>query len=80
MSLNKNVVEDFKWWLGAIPNAKNNINTPQADFEINNDASETGWGATDGSNSTWGFWSKNDKKYHINYLELWPYIKHAVMI
>ena len=80
LSLNKHAIKDLKWWLGAIPNAKNNINTPQADFEINNDASETGWGATDGSNSTWGFWSKNDKKYHINYLELWPYIKHAVMI
>ena len=64
--------------LGAIPNAKN-INTPQADFEINIDASETGWGATDVSNPTWGFWSENNKKCHINYLELLS-IKHAVLI
>ena len=61
------------------PNAKYNINTPQADFEINTDASENGWGATDGSNPTCGFWSENDKKYPINYLELLA-IKHAVMI
>ena len=27
---------------------KKNISTPQVDFEINTDASETGWGATDG--------------------------------
>ena len=48
-------IEDLKWSLGAIPNAKSNINTPQVDFEINTDASETGWGATDGSNPTWEF-------------------------
>ena len=52
----------------AIPNAKNNINTHQTDFEINTDPSETGWGDTDGSNPTWGFWSENDKKYHINWV------------
>ena len=66
IKLNKHAIKDLKWWLGAIPNAKNNINTPQADFEINTDASETGWGATDGSNPTSGFWSENDKKYHIS--------------
>ena len=36
-------------------NAKNNINTSQADFDINTDTSETGWGVTDGSKPTWGF-------------------------
>ena len=50
LSLNKHAIEDLKWWLGAIPIAKNNINTPQADLEINTDPSETGWGATDGFN------------------------------
>ena len=50
-----------------------------SDFEINTGASETGWGAMDGSNPTWGFWSENDKNYHINYLKLLA-IKHAVMI
>ena len=79
LSLDKHAIEGFKWWLGGVPNAKNNINTPQADFEINTDASETGWGATDGCNPTCGFLSENDKKYHINYLELLA-IKHAVMI
>ena len=27
VSLNKDALEDLKWWLGAIPNARNNINT-----------------------------------------------------
>ena len=46
LSLNKHaiVIEDLKLWLEAIPNAKNNINTSEADFEINTDASETGDG------------------------------------
>ena len=74
-----NATEDLKWWLGAIPNDINNINTPQAGFEINTDASKTGWGARDGSNPTWGFWSENDEKYHINSLDLLA-LKHAVTI
>ena len=79
LSLNKHAIEDLKWWLGAIPNAKVNINTLQADFGIITDANETRWGATDGSNPTWGFWSEIDKKYHISYPELLV-IKHAVMV
>ena len=39
---------ELKWWLHVIPNAINNINIPQVDFEISTDASESGWGATDG--------------------------------
>ena len=51
-SLNKRVIEDLKWWLKAIPNAINNINTPKVDFEINTNVNETGRGATDGFNPT----------------------------
>ena len=51
-SLNKRVIEDLKWWLKAIPNAINNINTPKIDFEINTNVNETGRGATDGFNPT----------------------------
>ena len=79
LSLNKHAIKGLKWWLGAISNAKININTLQADFGINTDANQTRWGATDGSNPTWEFWSEIDKKYHINYLELLA-IKHAVMV
>ena len=79
LSLNKHAIEALKCWLGAIPNVKNNINTPQVDFEINTDTSETGWCVTDGSNPTWGVWSEKDKNCHINYPELLA-IKHAVMI
>ena len=73
-------IEDLKWELGPIPNAKNNITlTSQVDFEISTDASKTGWGATNGSNPTCGFWSRIDKNCLIKYLELLA-IKHAVTI
>ena len=32
--------EELKWWLHAIPNAINNKNVPQVDFEISTDVSE----------------------------------------
>lgn len=49
-SVNKHAIDDLEWWVGAIPNAENNINTPKIHFEINIDASETRWAAADGSN------------------------------
>ena len=33
--------KELKWWLHAIPNAINNINIPQVDFEISTDASDS---------------------------------------
>ena len=42
--------DELKWWLHVIPNAINSINIPQLHFEISTDASESGWGATDGVN------------------------------
>ena len=78
LSLNKYVIVDLKWWLWAIPNAKDEINTSQVSFEINTVASKTGWEAANGSNSTWGYWSENKKIYYINYLEV-AALKHGVI-
>lgn len=77
-SVNKHAIDDLEWWVGAIPNAENNINTPKIHFEINIDASETRWAGADGSNPIYGFWSEDYKTYHISYLELLV-IKHAIM-
>ena len=62
----------------AIPNAINNINIPQVNFEVSTDASESGWGATDGVNPTRGVWTSPDKASQINFLELLA-IKHALV-
>ena len=50
--LYQHIVTDLKWWLDAIPKAVSDIHTPEDDFIINADSSESGWGATDGVNST----------------------------
>ena len=39
-------------WLKEIPKACRNINLPKVDFVIYTDASQNGWGATDGNNPT----------------------------
>ena len=70
-------IDELKWWLHAIPNAINNINIPQVDFEVSTDTSESRRGATDGVNPTGGIWSTPDKANHINFLELLA-IKHAL--
>ena len=40
------------WWLKEISKACTNIHLPKVDFAIHTDASQTGWGATDGDNPT----------------------------
>ena len=69
IALNQHIITELQWWLDAIPKAVSDIHTPK-DFIINADASESGWGATDGVNPTGGIWSEHYKAYHINYLEL----------
>ena len=39
---------ELQWWLGHIPLANRSITLPEVDFIITSDASEEGWGATDG--------------------------------
>ena len=44
--------------------------TPDIDYVIYTDASESGWGAHDDINSIGGRWSDNEIHYHINF---WNY-------
>ena len=62
-------IAELNWWLTKIPHVRRNIHPPDIDFTIHTDASEIGWGATDGNNPTSGKWIK-EKGNHINYLEL----------
>ena len=70
IALNQHIITELQWWLDAIPKAVSDSHTPQVDFKINADASECGWGATDGVNPTGGICSEHYKAYDINYLEL----------
>ena len=47
IALNQHIVTELQWRLDAIPKAVSDIHTPEVDFIINADVSESGWGATD---------------------------------
>ena len=69
-SLNEFVRDELNWWLESTPKAMAYILLPEVNFIINTDASESGWRATNNISPNGGIWDKNDKEYHINYLEL----------
>ena len=70
-SLNEFVKDDLYWRLESIPKVMADILVPEVDFVINTYASKSGgWEATDNVSPTGGIWDKEDKEYHINYLEL----------
>lgn len=62
--------EDLIWWKSCILITVNNIKQDKYVLEIFSDASKTGWGVVCGDNDTHGWWSLEDSKEHINYLEL----------
>lgn len=72
VSLSSSIREDLMWWKAVFENrAQHNcIRSGRFELEIFTDSSLTGWGATCGEVRTHGFWSEEDKRNHINYLEL----------
>lgn len=61
---------DFFWWLNNLQFSKQDIKESDYILEIFTDASPTGWGAHCKNKSTHGFWSSDQQRCHINYLEL----------
>jgi len=53
---------------GASLGAK--ILSPTSSLVLESDASNMGWGATNGKDRTGGQWSLEETTHHINYLEL----------
>ena len=68
-TLNSLAVQEFHWWFQHIPKACRYIDLPKTDFTIYTDASELGWGATDGFFPIGERWDTNELSY-INFLEL----------
>ena len=64
----------LNWSLrGLIANvmtAENVMTRDQPSCELMTDASNNGWGAVCGPQSTGGLWASDEKPHHINYLEL----------
>ena len=72
MSLPFSIRKDLLWWQTVFADKlqRNYIRSGRFDLEVFTDASLTGWGAVCGEARTHGFWSPEEKLYHINYLEL----------
>jgi ribonuclease HI len=61
---------DLQWWIVNIFNSYSEISNDKFDITIYTDASLTGWGATSQLNNAKGYWDCNERKQHINELEL----------
>lgn len=70
MVISEKLSEDFQWWLSNIDSAKNSIRPLKFQIEIFSDASLSGWGIYCNGKKSHGFWNLNERKFHINYLEL----------
>jgi len=64
--------EDLLWWKRIFDDKlqRNHVRSGIFGLEIFSDAFLTGWGAVCNEVRTHGFWSPEEKHYHINYLEL----------
>lgn len=61
---------DLSWWRDNIKTACNDIKQDSFELEIFTDSSLSGWGACCNGEKTHGWWTLEDKRYHINFLEL----------
>ncbi|XP_066590166.1 uncharacterized protein [Prorops nasuta] len=70
MTISDNLLPDLNWWGKNILTCINPIRVDNFSMEIFSDASLTGWGAVCGKEKAHGFWSFQERKEHINMLEL----------
>ena len=70
MSLSGRAKSELEWWVFNVMTAKNVMTRDAPLHNLTTDASNEGWGAVYGNQSTGGFWSSAEKNHHINYLEL----------
>lgn len=70
MQIKSSLKEDFDWWKSNIMLISNPIHQFNFIKEIFSDSSCTGWGAYCNREKIHGFWSIDERKKHINYLEI----------
>lgn len=70
MKINPSLLEDFSWWKIIINYVNNPIRTHRFYLEIFSDSSLSRWGAFCNGETAHGYWSQDECKNHINYLEL----------
>lgn len=70
IKLKDSLKDDLDWWKSHIASAQCSIREFQPVIEIFSNASLSGWGLCCQGQKAHGFWNNDEKKYHINYLEL----------
>lgn len=70
MSLSLRAKSELEWWVENAMTGKNFLTRDGPTCTLTTDASNEGWGAVYGNQSTGGLWSSHEKCHHINYLEL----------
>ncbi|XP_074608711.1 uncharacterized protein LOC141863131 [Acropora palmata] len=70
MSLSVQSKTELTWWVNNALTASKPISHDNSDLTLTTDASNVGWGAVCGDTSTGGFWSLEEQRYYINFLEL----------
>ena len=71
VTLNSSTKQDLLWWVQNLKLCNGRcLVQPQAQMEIQTDASKTDWGASCEGLTTRGVWSKQERSLHRNVLEL----------
>lgn len=70
MTLSQEARAELHWWVQNVTSAFRNIMPTDPDLILTTDASNTGWGAVQGTQKTGGLWDLEEQAFHINYLEL----------
>lgn len=68
-SVPASITPEIQWWLDNL-NLHKKLKTGKFVAEIFTDASDSGWGATDGYTETYGHWTEEERLWHINFKEL----------
>lgn len=78
LTLTQEAHEDIRWWINNVPIATNSLKFEKYVLEIFTDASMSGWGVCCGVKKSHGWWNDEERREHINYLEL-KAVYHALL-
>ncbi|XP_014215227.1 uncharacterized protein LOC106644302 [Copidosoma floridanum] len=67
MRITLNTVRELNWWKSALRKASKSILPEKFDKTVFTDASNTGWGATNGLRDVYGFWEAKRTDLSINF-------------
>ena len=70
MTISNDVKEDIYWWIQTIKGSSQRVRHDSYDCTIFTDSSISGWGAEMDDNRIHGFWSVEERPWHINIKEL----------